>query len=47
MGSEDGAHQQGPEGAAMPDTHRVPGKEAEEHGDRERAVALGQEGAQC
>ena len=46
VGSEDGA-QQGPEGVASPDTHWVPGEEAEEHGDREGAVALGQEGAQC
>lgn len=45
MGSEDGA-QQGPEGVASPDTHWVPGEEAEEHGDCEGAVALGQEGAQ-
>lgn len=34
MGSEDGA-QQGPgSGGVSPDTHRVPGEEAEEHGDR-------------
>lgn len=37
----------GPAGAGWPRTHRVPGEEAEEHGNGERAVALGQEGAQC
>lgn len=37
----------GPEGWAGPYTHRVSGKETEEHGNGERAVALGQEGAQC
>lgn len=37
----------GSEGWASPYTHRMPGEEAEEHGNGEWAIALGQEGAQC
>jgi hypothetical protein len=36
-----------PRGHGWPGTHWVPGEEAEEHGNSEGAVALGQEGAQC